>query len=161
MCRFAFDLCLSRLMYLCSTFLNQDMSGSATLLSIVACTIGFWNWFTARPELPTVSIEEPQTAPSSEFACSCSCPAPSVQVVAQSSAGFFDWKGYCILALALLWLLSLCLFYRRRAEYTYGEIWAEPSRSHGFVAIDDYSDAVADRRSIHVRRLRRGGGTMA
>ena len=136
------------------------MSGSATLLSVVACSIGIWNWLSWPEAQPYIVAEPDAPSPAAEFACSCSCPSPSV-IVAQSSAGF-DWKLFLIGVLSLLWVISCGVFCRSRAReptVIYQQLPA--TRGHGFAAIDDYTDALADRRAIHVRGLRGGRGTMA
>ena len=152
-CAFMIDI------YLSVALFYSRMSGSATLLSFVACGLGFWNWLNWQPQ-PVLIVEEPTgPSPAAEFACSCSCPSPSVQVVSQTAGGF-DWKSFAILALSVLWLLSACVFCRsRRRDSTV--VYQSVPGHHGYAALDDYSDALATRRALHVRGLRGGRGTMA
>ena len=147
---------------LCVVLFCSSMSFTSTGLSVAALLVASCSWWcTPTPQRVSFEPVEYQTAPASEFACSCSCPAPSSPSVALHS-GAFDWKSYCIVFLAAGWALSLYLCRSRQQAFTPEEVYVSPTVSHGgYVAIDDGAGSSSDYRSVHVRGLRRGRGTLA
>ena len=144
----------------------QDMSGTLTAISLgtLACGLSVLNWFRSGPvALPEpIAVEVPAASPA-EFACSCSCPTPAastIAVVAPQSG--LSWAAYGLLLSLGLWCLSLWCFCRWRTQSTV--VYEAPVFSYGGarpLALDDDTESAADRRAIHVRGLRRGGGALA
>jgi hypothetical protein len=91
---------------LCVALFCSSMSFTSTGLSVAALLVASFSWWsTPTPQQVAFEPVEYQTAPASEFACSCSCPAPSSPSAALHS-GAFDWKSYCIVFLVAGWALS-------------------------------------------------------
>ena len=143
----------------------QDMSGTITAigLGVVACGLSVvnWIWSPAPIAVPEpISVELPTASPA-EFACSCSCPTPSAQVVSVlAPQSGWSWSAYGLLISVFVWLLSAWCFCRARATQTV--VYEAPVYHHGGpLALHDSAESSADRRALHVRGLRRGGGAMA
>ena len=142
----------------------QDMSGSATVVGFIAISLSLWNWW-APPvqvlEFAPIPASSPEP-PAAEFACSCSCPASTVQTIEVLAAqGGGSWSSVLIVVLLICW--GVLLWVACRCRPSGQTVIYEAPRHHGAqaLALDDDPNAVAGRRPIHVRGLRRGQGTMA